>query len=298
MIILLLDFVNPVNAAGINLRGVCTADAGKIASLKIGPPKNFDLQVSFTAKTYTRGTPVLITIDVNKDEIDAMLIYAFGKGDDKFRVGITCGSTQADQNSTVVAVGQLATVVTLNWYPPNSSGNGDISFRALVINKNGYELITTNSLADSTHSPVSTNVNTATITKSSSAASTKSQSLPSKTSISKVTTNVPDPYSNAISDLSDVPNYCSDCESLSDNENDTKESSIDVSELIGFTNLNDTITQAFIYKLKEYQLYETMAILIKSGKLRLDQNEIPKKVRNMIERKGDNIPELKNILSK
>ncbi|RHZ81049.1 hypothetical protein Glove_126g6 [Diversispora epigaea] len=99
-------------------------------------------------------------------------------------------------------------------------------------------------------------------------------------------------------DLSDVSSCCSDCESLSNNENDTnidQESSIDVSNLVGFTNLNDTITQAFIYKLKEYQLYKTMAILIKSGKLRLDQNEIPKKVRNMIERKGDNIPELENI---
>ncbi|RHZ81052.1 hypothetical protein Glove_126g8 [Diversispora epigaea] len=203
MIILLLNFVNSVNAdVDISLRGVCTADAGKIPSLKIGPAKNFDLQVSFQAKSYTRGIPVPITIDVNKDQINAMLIYAFGKGNDQFRVGswdsssafnwdISCGSSQADQNSTVVSVGKLTTKTTLNWYPPNSSGNGDITFRALIVNDSGYELITTSALQDSTHTPVSTtSANTATTTIATKTSS-NSATTP-KASISRIDTYVPD----------------------------------------------------------------------------------------------------------
>ncbi|CAG8490109.1 2315_t:CDS:2, partial [Acaulospora colombiana] len=96
-------------------------------------------------------------------------------------------------------------------------------------------------------------------------------------------------------ELSDVDTYCSGCE-----ESDYEDSPpsvptplVDVSHFVGFTRLNNKIIESLIYKLKEYKLYETMAILIKSDRLKIEPDEIPKKVKELIKR--EDVEGLKSV---
>ncbi|CAG8549740.1 7720_t:CDS:2, partial [Acaulospora morrowiae] len=96
-------------------------------------------------------------------------------------------------------------------------------------------------------------------------------------------------------ELSDVDSYCPGCEEI-DHEDLLSSApipSVDVSHLVGFTKLNKKIIESLIYKLKEYKLYETMAILIKSGKLKIKSEEIPRRVLEII--KQEDIKDLKDV---
>ncbi|CAG8717909.1 20930_t:CDS:2 [Gigaspora margarita] len=93
-------------------------------------------------------------------------------------------------------------------------------------------------------------------------------------------------------ELSDVDDTCSVCDQF-DIEITSSYPSIDVSDYFGFKTINESVIKALYYKLLEYRLYETMAILIKHNKLKFEQFEIPIVVQDMIKR-GD-VKDLKHV---
>ncbi|CAG8785444.1 12810_t:CDS:1, partial [Dentiscutata erythropus] len=93
-------------------------------------------------------------------------------------------------------------------------------------------------------------------------------------------------------ELSDVDDACSVCDEF-DIEITSSFPSIDVSDFFGFKTINESVIKALYYKLREYRLYETMAILIKHNKLKFEQFEIPIVVQDMIKR-GD-VKDLKHV---
>ncbi|CAG8755877.1 12080_t:CDS:1, partial [Cetraspora pellucida] len=92
-------------------------------------------------------------------------------------------------------------------------------------------------------------------------------------------------------ELSDV-DTCSVCDQF-DIEITSSFPSIDVSDLFGFKTINEPVIKALYYKLREYRLYETMAILIKHNKLKFEKYEIPMVVQDMIKRGG--VKDLKHV---
>ncbi|CAG8717311.1 2651_t:CDS:1, partial [Scutellospora calospora] len=94
-------------------------------------------------------------------------------------------------------------------------------------------------------------------------------------------------------ELSDVDDTCSMCDQIDIEITSSSFPSIDISDLLGFKAINESVIKALYYKLREYRLYETMAVLINHNKLKFEQYEIPIVVQDMIKR-GD-VKDLKHV---